>query len=139
MTSLIVSSFCALLIPVSLTGAQILGVAYGLDIREASNLYIQDAKILVECFSETAYPGAYLVDMLPFRACTVFTSYLFPIITNEHSQVRSRVVPRWAVQAQSSRMAQVCRSRAKSTLRSSESAHSELARANLFKADTNKL
>lgn len=50
-----------------MAGAHILGVAYGLDVCEASDPYIEDAKTSSGCFSAAAYPGAYAVDSLPFR------------------------------------------------------------------------
>lgn len=53
-----------------MAGTQILGIAYGLDIREAQDPYIADAKLAVEAFSAGTVPGAYLVDTIPF--CTYF-------------------------------------------------------------------
>lgn len=49
-----------------MAGTHILGIAYGLDIREAQDPYIIDAKLAVEAFSTGSVPGAYLVDTIPF-------------------------------------------------------------------------
>lgn len=63
-----------------MAGTQILGIAYGLDIREAQDPYIADAKLAVEAFSAGTVPGAYLVDTIPL--CTYFYHLFVPQIHN---------------------------------------------------------
>lgn len=59
-----------------MAGTQILGIAYGLDIHDAQDTYITDARAAVEAFSKASVPGAYLVDTFPF--CTYFLKLLNP-------------------------------------------------------------
>lgn len=59
-----------------MAGTQILGIAYGLDIHDAQDPYITDARAAVEAFSKASVPGAYLVDTFPF--CTYFLNLLDP-------------------------------------------------------------
>ena len=55
------------------TGAIILMVAYGYSVRENDDPFLEVVEASVNGFSETAEPGAFLVDTIPSRA---FTSLL---------------------------------------------------------------
>lgn len=58
-----------------MAGTHILGIAYGLDIRDGQDPHIVDAKIVVDAFSAGSIPGAFLVDTFPF--CTYLLNNIF--------------------------------------------------------------
>ena len=42
-------------------------VAYGIDVKEHNDPYLEITERALECVRVTLVPGAYLVDLLPFR------------------------------------------------------------------------
>ena len=53
----------------SLAAATIMRVAYGFDIKDSSNKYIQIAEESMIGIAEGAVPGRWLVDQLPICKC----------------------------------------------------------------------
>jgi hypothetical protein len=59
-----------LLTPVlpSVTGALIMDITYGLDVKSHEDKFLQAAKHAMECVEKVMVPGAFLVDTLPIRS-----------------------------------------------------------------------
>ena len=59
-----------LLTPVlpSMTGALIMDITYGLDVKSHEDKFLQAAKHAMECVEKVMVPGAFLVDTLPIRS-----------------------------------------------------------------------
>ena len=52
----------------SVTGALIMDITYGLDIKSHEDPFLQAAERAMECAKSTMIPGAFLVDTFPIRS-----------------------------------------------------------------------
>jgi hypothetical protein len=60
-----------------MTGALIMDITYGIDIKSHEDQFLQAAERAMDCAEKTMVPGAFLVDTIPIRASTA--SSRFPI------------------------------------------------------------
>jgi hypothetical protein len=51
----------------SLAGAEIIDIAYGIDVKPRDDPYIKTAEHALESVSAATNPGSYLVDVIPIR------------------------------------------------------------------------
>ena len=72
-------------------GAIILRVAYGYEVKENNDPFIELADIATEQFSRATQPGAYLVDVIPMRKYLVHRT--FPFYNNASSEAFANLVP----------------------------------------------
>lgn len=52
-----------------MAGAEIMEIAYGIDVLPNDDPYVLTAEHAVESISETTNAGSYLVDVIPLREC----------------------------------------------------------------------
>lgn len=50
-----------------MAGGLIMSVACAIDVQEKDDPYLTTAEHAIDCMRKTLVPGAYLVDILPFR------------------------------------------------------------------------
>lgn len=54
-----------------MAGAEIMEIAYGIDVLPNGDPYVLTAEHAVESISETTNAGSYLVDVIPLRECLI--------------------------------------------------------------------
>ena len=75
-----------------LGGSLILSIAYGIEVNSQENRFFANAQQATHSLGSALLPGAFLVDWIPSRMCTLKCIYLALMLTTHCSQVPSRLV-----------------------------------------------